>query len=126
MVNLGTEYVSISYFLSKVKNKIVPSSNQLRSWHQKILGLRLLSDNAVRQLHDTKDRAHTDTSVEVTRTVNWVAGDYVSRIWAFVKVYDILLLFRDQCSAFSGAFHGGNEQIISNDIQLLLVVTGCV
>ena len=39
-----------------------------------------------------------------------------------VKVYDILLFFRDYGSASSRATHSSDEEVVRDDIELLLVV----
>jgi hypothetical protein len=38
----------------------------------------------------------------------------------------LFLLFRDHHSALSGALHGGNEDVVSDYVELLLIITSCV
>lgn len=76
------------------------------------------------QLVHAKNGADGDTGVEVAAAVDGVAGDRVTGLWVFGKVNDLLLLLRDQHGTLARGAHGGNEEVIANDIELLLVVAG--
>ena len=59
------------------------------------------------------------------RAVDWVTGNDISGVWLF-EHDGLFLLFRDHHPTLSGAFHGGNEDVISYYVELLLVITSGV
>jgi len=103
----------------------IPSSNQFGARHQQVLGLRFAC-HPLWQLHDSKDRAHADACVKVARAINRITSNYISRTGTLVEVYDLLFLFRNECSAASRSSHGRDEQIVSDHVEFLLVITGGV
>lgn len=44
----------------------------------------------------------------------------------FIKVNDILLFLGNETSTSSGALHGCNEQVISDNVEFLLVISSCI
>lgn len=78
------------------------------------------------ELVDTENGTDRDTGVEVRRTVNGIASDGVVSVLGVAEEDDILLLFGNQQGALSRGAHGLNEEVIGDDIELLLFVTGGV
>ena len=100
-----------------------PGSHEFRSRQQDLLRFALTS---LLELEDAKDRPHADTSIEVAAAVDRVTDDGVSGALAFGEDDAVFLLFRDQETAFSRCAHGGDEEVVADDVEFLLVVTGRV
>lgn len=103
-------------------------SNHLRSGAQDVLGRNGLArtDQRVRELEDTENGANRDACVQVRRAVDGVADHGVASVGVLVEHYSLFEFLRNQDTAPARALHSRDEDVISNHIQLLLVVTRSV
>jgi len=99
----------------------VPSSNELVSGTQHVLGSTL---GVVVQAVDAENRAHRNTGIQVRGAVNWVT-DYRVAALAFDVDKLLLLLGNDQLDG-AGRLHGVHKDVVSDHVELLLVVSGAV
>ena len=104
------------------------SRDHLRSGTKDFLGGDLLvrAEDLIWQLIDTEDCANRNACVKVGRTVDRVTDNGVAGVGVFIENNLLLLLLRDEDAALAGASHCRDEDIISNHIQLLLIITGSV
>lgn len=95
---------------------------------QDVIGRDLLvgADQLVGKLEDAEDGANRDASVKIGRAVDGITDDGVSGVGVLIKYDRLFLLLGDEYAALAGASHGGNKDVISDYIQLLLVIAGCV
>lgn len=122
IVNLQ-QSVSVPMLLEGVS---LPGSHQLGTRHEKIFCARLLPHHALRQFQDSKDSAHTHSRIQIAAPIDGIACHHIPCVRVFVEVYDFFLFFRDEGSAAARALHRGNEEVIADDVELLLVVSGGV
>lgn len=103
-------------------------SDHLRTGTENVLGGDRLvgAKDLVGELIDAKDGTNGNTCVQVGRAINGVTDDGVVGIGVLIKQDAFLLFLRNKNTALAGALHGRNKHIISNHIQLLLVITGSV
>ena len=91
-----------------------------------VLGGDLVAEDLVGQLEDAEDGANRNARVQVGRSVDGVADDGVARLRVLVEQDRLVLLLGDENAAFAGAAHRRHEDIVSDHVQLLLVVAGRV
>lgn len=99
--------------------------DQLRAGAKQVLGGDgvLRAEHFVGQLEDTEDGADRDTGVQVGRAVDRIADDGVPGVRVLVEDDGLLFLLRDEDAALARAPHGGDEDVVTDHIQLLLVIT---
>jgi len=102
--------------------------NEAGTGVEEVLGADVLAgtQELVGQLEDTEDGADGNTGVQVGGAVNGVADHGVSGVGVLVELDRVLFLFGDHDAALARAPHGGDEDVIADDVELLLVVTGGV
>lgn len=88
-------------------------------------GLALAQD-FVGELEDAEDGADGDAGVEVGRAVDGVADDGVAGVGVLVEDDHLFFFLGDEDAALAGAAHRGDEDVIADHVELLLVVARCV
>ena len=73
---------------------------------------------------DAEDGADGHTGVEVGGAVNGIACYGVSGALVLGEVDGFFFFFGDENGAFSGGSHGGDENVIADYVEFLLVVAG--
>lgn len=105
-----------------------PGGDELCAIAQDVLCRHRLSSaqNLVGQTENAEDGADRNTSVEVRGAVDGVADDGVAGIRVLVEDDCFLFFFGDEETHFAGAAHGGDEDVVADYVEFLLVVAGCV
>jgi hypothetical protein len=75
---------------------------------------------------DPKNRANRYSSVQIRRSIDGVTCHSIPRTLVLRKVNRFFLLLGNENGAFAGAAHGRYEEVVSDDIEFLLVVACCV
>ena len=103
-------------------------SHQLGSWLAEILccDSSVAGYNLIIQLVNPEDGSDRDASIEVGRSINWVASHGVTGVFVLWEEDGLLLFLGDEDCDLSTGAHGGDEEVVADDIELLLVVTGYV
>merc|ERR1712087_431175 len=70
--------------------------------------------------------ADRNTCVQVAATVDRIADNSIPRVGVLVEDDRLFHLFRYKHAHTARRLHGGDEDVIANDVQLLLVVTSGV
>lgn len=102
--------------------------HQLGSWLAEILCCysSVAGHDLIIQLVNSEDGSDRDASVEVGGSINWVASNGVTGVLVLWEEDGFLLFLGDEDGDLSTGAHGGDEEIVADDIELLLVVTGYV
>ena len=93
--------------------------DELAARQQHVRGLAL---GSLLQLEDAEDGADADAGVEVAAAVDGVADYGVASVGVLVEDEAVLFFFADQQPAFARGAHGGDEEVVANHVELLLVV----
>ena len=88
--------------------------------------LLALTNRLLGELEDTEDGADGDTRVEVGGAVDGITDHSVPGIGVLIEGDHLLFFLGDDEAALAGAAHGGDEDVIADHVELLLVITGCV
>ncbi len=84
--------------------------------------LFFLALGAFGKAEDAEDGAHADTGVEIAAAVYGVTDHGVSGGRVLIEDDTLLLFFRDEEATFARGAHGGDEEVVADDIKFLLVV----
>ena len=80
------------------------------------------AQDLVGKTENAKDGADGDTGVKIGGAVDGIADDSVAGVWVLVEDDCFLFFFGDEQAHFAGAAHGGDEDIIADYVELLLVI----
>ena len=99
------------------------AGDELATGHQQ---LRLVPLAVFLELEYTEDGPHAHSGIEIAAPVDWIAHHSVPRLGVLVKYQTFFFLFRDQEAALPGRAHGGDEEVVADDVEFFLVVAGGV
>ena len=88
------------------------------AWEKHVFGPALRVGG---QLEDAEDGANADAGVQVARAVDGIAHNGIPRPRG-VEDDAVFFLFGDEQPAFARGAHGGNEEVVADNIEFLLVV----
>lgn len=95
------------------------TSHQLTPGHKQFF---LLALAALFELEDAKDCPDAHPGIQIATPINWIADHRISRLGVLVENYTLFFLFADQQSAFPRRTHGGHKEIVTYDVEFLLII----
>lgn len=102
--------------------------HHLRAGAEKVLGSDLVvgTKDLIGKLEDSEDGTNRNASVKVGGTVNRVADHGIAGVGVLVEDNGLLLFLGNKDTALAGALHGGDKNIIADDVKLLLIIASRV